>query len=138
LRTPPGLGPRRFIEAATNPAGCRTTAPVGFFLGNPVALLQFIPAQPFVASGENGIPPADFHLSIAIAILATMGMAVAASANFPVLLLSIFWRRFNTAGAVACRWAYSTYFRQDHDSLWRTPGLSACPSDFWRLSWERS
>jgi cation/acetate symporter len=28
-------------------------------------------------------------------------MAVAASANFPVLVLSIFWRRFNTAGAVA-------------------------------------
>lgn len=34
-------------------------------------------------------------------ILATLGMAVAASANFPVLVLSIFWRRFNTAGAVA-------------------------------------
>jgi cation/acetate symporter len=34
-------------------------------------------------------------------ILATLAMAVAASANFPVILLSIFWRRFNTAGAVA-------------------------------------
>jgi cation/acetate symporter len=34
-------------------------------------------------------------------ILATFGMAVAASANFPVLVLSIFWRRFNTAGAIA-------------------------------------
>jgi cation/acetate symporter len=34
-------------------------------------------------------------------ILATLGMAVAASANFPVIALSIFWRRFNTAGAVA-------------------------------------
>ncbi len=34
-------------------------------------------------------------------ILATFGMAVAASANFPVIALSIFWRRFNTAGAVA-------------------------------------
>jgi cation/acetate symporter len=34
-------------------------------------------------------------------ILATFGMAVAASANFPVLVLSMFWRRFNTAGAVA-------------------------------------
>ena len=33
-------------------------------------------------------------------ILATMGMAVAASANFPVLALSIFWRRFNTTGAI--------------------------------------
>ncbi len=36
-----------------------------------------------------------------VGILATFGMAVAASANFPVLVLSIFWRRFNTAGAVA-------------------------------------
>jgi len=34
-------------------------------------------------------------------ILATMGMAVAASANFPVIALSIYWRRFNTAGALA-------------------------------------
>ena len=36
-----------------------------------------------------------------VGILATMGMAVAASANFPVLVLAIYWRRFNTAGAVA-------------------------------------
>ena len=36
-----------------------------------------------------------------ILILATFGMVVAASANFPVLALSIYWRRFNTAGAVA-------------------------------------
>lgn len=34
-------------------------------------------------------------------ILGTFGMAVAASANFPVIVLSIFWRRFNTAGAIA-------------------------------------
>lgn len=34
-------------------------------------------------------------------ILATLGMAVAASANFPVLALSLFWRRFNTAGAIS-------------------------------------
>jgi len=50
-------------------------------------------------------------LSIAIAIamgpssnagiLATLGMAVAAAANFPVLFLSLFWRRFNSVGAVA-------------------------------------
>jgi cation/acetate symporter len=42
-----------------------------------------------------------------VGILATMGMAVAASANFPVLLLSLFWRRLNTTGAVAGRSAYS-------------------------------
>jgi cation/acetate symporter len=34
-------------------------------------------------------------------ILATLAMAVAASANFPVIVLSLYWRRFNTAGAVA-------------------------------------
>jgi cation/acetate symporter len=34
-------------------------------------------------------------------VLATLAMAVAASAHFPVLVLSIFWRRFNTAGAIA-------------------------------------
>jgi len=34
-------------------------------------------------------------------VLATLAMAVAASAHFPVILLSIFWRRFNTAGAIA-------------------------------------
>ncbi len=36
-----------------------------------------------------------------VGILATLGMSVAASATFPVIVLSIFWRRFNTAGAVA-------------------------------------
>ncbi len=35
-----------------------------------------------------------------VGILATMGMAVAASANFPVIVLSLHWRRFNTAGAI--------------------------------------
>jgi cation/acetate symporter len=34
-------------------------------------------------------------------ILATLAMAVAASANLPVILFSLFWRRFNTVGAVA-------------------------------------
>ena len=36
-----------------------------------------------------------------VGILAIFGMAVAASANFPVIVLSMFWRKFNTAGAVA-------------------------------------
>ena len=36
-----------------------------------------------------------------VLILATFGMAVAASANFPVLALSLYWRRFTTAGAIA-------------------------------------
>ncbi len=34
-------------------------------------------------------------------VLATLAMAVAASAHFPVIVLSIFWRRFNTLGAIA-------------------------------------
>ncbi len=34
-------------------------------------------------------------------VLATLAMAVAASAHFPTILLSIFWRRFNTTGAIA-------------------------------------
>ena len=33
-------------------------------------------------------------------VLATLAMAVAASAHFPVVLLSIYWRRLNTFGAV--------------------------------------
>jgi cation/acetate symporter len=36
-----------------------------------------------------------------VAFLATLVMAIAASSNFPVLLLSLYWRRFNTAGVVS-------------------------------------
>jgi cation/acetate symporter len=35
-----------------------------------------------------------------VTVLATLAMAVGGSANFPVIVLSIFWRRFNTAGAL--------------------------------------
>ena len=35
-----------------------------------------------------------------VAVLATLAMAVGASANLPVIVLSLFWRRFNTAGAL--------------------------------------
>jgi cation/acetate symporter len=35
-----------------------------------------------------------------VAFLVGLAFAVAASANFPVVLLSIFWKRFNTTGAV--------------------------------------
>src|SRR5208337_1539183 len=35
-----------------------------------------------------------------VAFLVALAFAVAASANLPVILLSIFWKRFNTAGAV--------------------------------------
>jgi cation/acetate symporter len=36
-----------------------------------------------------------------VAFLVALAFAVAASANLPVIVMSIFWRRFNTAGAVA-------------------------------------
>lgn len=36
-----------------------------------------------------------------VAFLVALAFAVAASANLPVIVLSIFWRRFNTSGAVA-------------------------------------
>src|SRR5271154_2565373 len=36
-----------------------------------------------------------------VAFLVALAFAVAASANLPVIVLSIFWRRFNTAGVVA-------------------------------------
>ncbi|HWB59003.1 MAG TPA: sodium/solute symporter [Chthoniobacteraceae bacterium] len=39
--------------------------------------------------------------SVNVAFLVGLAFAVAASANLPVIALSIFWKRFNTAGAVA-------------------------------------
>ena len=36
-----------------------------------------------------------------VGILATLAMAVGASANLPVIVFSLFWKRFNTAGALA-------------------------------------
>jgi cation/acetate symporter len=35
------------------------------------------------------------------AFLVGLAFAVAASANLPVIVLSVFWKRFNTSGAVA-------------------------------------
>src|SRR5579863_546311 len=35
-----------------------------------------------------------------VGVLVILAIAVAASSNFPVILLSIFWRRFNTAGVI--------------------------------------
>lgn len=37
---------------------------------------------------------------INVGVLVILAIAVAASANFPIILLSIFWRRFNTAGVI--------------------------------------
>src|SRR6185295_3871695 len=35
-----------------------------------------------------------------VGVLVILAIAVAASANFPIILLSLFWRRFNTAGVI--------------------------------------
>jgi cation/acetate symporter len=39
--------------------------------------------------------------SVNAAFLVGLAFSVAASANFPVIVLSVFWKRFNTSGAVA-------------------------------------
>jgi cation/acetate symporter len=39
-----------------------------------------------------------------VAVLIGVAFAVAASANFPALVYTIFWRRFNTTGALASMW----------------------------------
>jgi cation/acetate symporter len=36
-----------------------------------------------------------------VAFLVALAFAIAASANLPAILLSLYWKRFNTAGAVA-------------------------------------
>ncbi|MGX8176816.1 solute symporter family protein [Exiguobacterium artemiae] len=42
-----------------------------------------------------------FAQSMNVAFLVSLAFAVAASANLPVILLTIFWRRFSTGGAVS-------------------------------------
>ncbi|MFC7370678.1 cation acetate symporter [Fictibacillus iocasae] len=41
-----------------------------------------------------------FAQKLNVAFLVALAFAVAASANLPIILLTIFWKRFNTAGAV--------------------------------------
>jgi cation/acetate symporter len=43
---------------------------------------------------------AFFAQSMNVAFLVSLAFAVAASANLPVILFTIYWRRFNTGGAV--------------------------------------
>jgi cation/acetate symporter len=42
-----------------------------------------------------------FATKLNVAFLVALAFAIAASANLPAILFSLFWRRFNTAGAVA-------------------------------------
>ena len=54
-----------------------------------------------VGVGAVAIVLAIFAQDLNVAFLVALAFAVAASANLPTLLLSLFWKRFNTAGAVA-------------------------------------
>lgn len=42
-----------------------------------------------------------FAQNLNVAFLVSLAFAVAASANLPILLLTVFWKRFNTTGAVS-------------------------------------
>ncbi len=54
-----------------------------------------------IGVGVVSIVLAIFAQNLNVAFLVALAFAIAASANLPTLLLSLFWRRFNTAGAVA-------------------------------------
>ncbi|WP_199033917.1 solute symporter family protein [Glycomyces salinus] len=54
-----------------------------------------------IGVGVVAIILAIFAQDLNVAFLVALAFAVAASANLPTLLLSLFWKRFNTAGAVA-------------------------------------
>ena len=54
-----------------------------------------------IGVGLVAIVMAIFAQSLNVAFLVALAFAIAASANLPTLLLSLFWKRFNTQGAVA-------------------------------------
>ncbi len=54
-----------------------------------------------LAIGAVAIVLSIFATKLNVAFLVALAFAIAASANLPSILLSLFWRRFNTAGAVA-------------------------------------
>ncbi|GAA1915685.1 cation acetate symporter [Streptomyces sodiiphilus] len=51
--------------------------------------------------GVAAIILAIFAQSLNVAFLVALAFAIAASANLPTILLSLFWKRFNTTGALA-------------------------------------
>jgi cation/acetate symporter len=53
-----------------------------------------------IAIGIVAIVLAIFAQNLNVAFLVGLAFAVAASANLPTLLLSLFWKRFNTSGAL--------------------------------------
>ena len=54
-----------------------------------------------IGVGAVAIALAIFAQNLNVAFLVALAFAIAASANLPTLLLSLFWKRFNTAGALA-------------------------------------
>ncbi len=54
-----------------------------------------------IAVGVAAIALALVTKSLNVAFLVGLAFAVAASANLPVILYSLYWKRFNTTGAVA-------------------------------------
>lgn len=54
-----------------------------------------------VAVGAFAILFGILAQGINVAVLVILAISIAASANFPVIVLSLFWRRFNTAGVIA-------------------------------------
>jgi len=54
-----------------------------------------------IAVGVAAILLALATKSVNVAFLVGLAFAVAASANLPVILYSLYWKRFNTAGAVS-------------------------------------
>ncbi|HEX8311081.1 MAG TPA: cation acetate symporter [Chthoniobacteraceae bacterium] len=55
----------------------------------------------FVVGGASIALAIKLGSSVNAAMLVGLAFSVAASANLPVILFSVFWKRFNTAGAVA-------------------------------------
>src|SRR5262249_37770316 len=53
-----------------------------------------------VVIGAAAIVLSIFARGLNVAFLVALAFAIAASANLPTLLLSLYWRRFNTRGAV--------------------------------------
>jgi len=53
-----------------------------------------------VAIGLLAIALGILAHGINVAVLVILAICIAASANFPVLVLSLFWRRFNTGGVI--------------------------------------
>lgn len=111
-----------------------------------------------VAIGAVAILLGIFAGKLNIAFLVALAFAVAASANLPTLLYSLFWKRFNTTGAlwsiygglvtsvflvVFSPWSRARRPRcspawTSTGSRWRTPGSSPSPSVSCSVWWARS